>query len=150
MKYWNISSEKDNFWLEVDSSGVALRQIIRPHNGKIQLSCFEDCLAEETFCPHDMEGKIRAITEESFEEEWKKNTDQHRATWQSQKGEYAIGKSVRGKVLYFYPQGCIVRINNALGCVSKFTGGLKIGDEIHGFISDYDEQNMWILVSLIS
>ncbi len=150
MRYWHIIIENNNLWLEVDNNGVVLRQIICSLNDVTQLSCYEDCLAEGTFNPLDMEGAISETTEVLFEEEWQKHTKKNYAIWLGQKLEYAIGKSVHGKVLYYYPQGCIVKLDNAMGCVSEVKGGFKIGDEIQGVISDYDEQNMWIIMSIMS
>ena len=69
-KYWFIEFEEDQFWIEVDVDGTVLRQIISSQTGKVQVSCFEDCLAEGPFKPHEMDGDISEIANVLFEKQW--------------------------------------------------------------------------------
>lgn len=149
MKYWHIDFDNDNYWLEVDDAGVSIRQMVSLQNGLVKLSCFEDCLAEDLFDPLDMDGVVSEITNMQFEEKWKSKTMEHYEKWENQKSLYAIGQVVNGKALYYYPQGCIARIGEAIGCVYDTDSNCKIGDEIQGVVKDYDEQNMWILISIV-
>ena len=70
MQYWFIEFEEDQFWIEVDVDGTVLRQIISSQTGKVQVSCFEDCLAEGSFKPHEMDGDISEIANVLFEKQW--------------------------------------------------------------------------------
>ena len=149
MKYWHIDFDNDNYWLEVDDAGVSIRQMVSLQNGLVKLSCFEDCLAEDLFDPLDMDGVVSEITSMQFEEKWKSQTMEHYEKWESQKSLYAIGQVVNGKALYYYPQGCIARIGEVIGCVYDTDASCKIGDEIQGVVKGYDEQNMWILISIV-
>ena len=146
MQYWYIEFEEDQFWIEADEDGTVLRQIISSQTGLIQVSCFEDCLAEGPFNPHEMEGKIDEIADEQFEKQWESQVIAHREKWYHQKLLFSVGKIVIAKVLYHYPQGYIVDIGNALGCVHGVELNCNVGDEIQGLVEDYDEQNMWIIV----
>lgn len=124
-----------------------LRQIIKSQTGLVQVSCFEDCLAEGFFNPHEMDGNVSEITDVQFEDQWVTQIKEYDEKWSRQKSLYTIGKAVSAKVLYHYPQGYIVEIGDALGCVNDINLNCKVGDEIHGLVAEYDEQNMWILLS---
>lgn len=147
MKYWYIDFEEDQFWIETDEDGIALRQIISSQTGYTQVSCFEDCLAEGSFNPHEIDGNVSEITNSQFEEQWKSQIVEYKEKWSHQKLFYTIGKLVNSKVLYHYPKGYIVDLGDALGCVYDSGMNYNIGDEIHGRVKEYDDQNMWILIS---
>lgn len=149
MKYWHIYFENDGYWMEVDEEGVVLRQIVSTLNGSTQLSCFEDCLAEGLFDPLDMDGDVSETTDMLFEERWQTETKKYYNNWKKQKSHYAIGQIIDGQILYYYPQGCIVKIGDAMGCVLGLDDNYNIGDEIQGIVRGYDEQNMWILISKV-
>lgn len=147
MKYWYIDFEEDQFWIEAGEDGIVLRQIISSQAGLVQVSCFEDCLAEGPLNPHEMDGNVNEITNSQFEEQWESQIVEHREKWSHQKSLYTIGKAVNSKVLYHYPQGYIVDLGEALGCVHDIDLNCHISDQIHGLVEGYDEQNMWILIS---
>lgn len=147
MKYWHINFEDENYWIEVNEYQVVLRQIVDSQHGRIQLSCFEDCLAEGRFDPLDMDGSVTEISELLFEERWESETQKHEHNWLKQKFLYTIGREIDGKILYFYPQGCIVKIGDAIGCIYALDNHCAIGDTIKCVIQGYDDKNMWIILS---
>lgn len=149
MKYWYIEFEDDQFWIEADGDGIVFRQIIKSQTGLVQVSCFEDCLAEGFLNPQEMDGNVSEITDVQFEDQWVTQIREYDEKWRRQKSLYTIGKAVIVKVLYHYPQGYIVEVGDALGCVKDINLSCNIGDEIHGLVVEYDEQNMWILLSKV-
>lgn len=53
MKYLFSEFDSEQFWIEVDHDGYALRQIIIDADNKVHVSCIEDYLAEGTIDEND-------------------------------------------------------------------------------------------------
>lgn len=147
MKYIYFEFEKEKFWIELGLDGVALRQIIINSENKVQISCFEDCLAEgsieieelETCCP------IENISLLEFQKVWNQYTSSQRMRWKKITEKMKIGELIEGKVIYKYPQGWIIQVNDLLA-IHDGDLDLKIGQIVSGNICGYDEENMWLLM----
>jgi len=83
--------ENVEYWIEIDDTGNALRQIIIGNND-IQISCKTDCLAEGIIELEDLEGDIKLLDSNCFEKKWKSIINNFEASWGEQKSQYSIGK----------------------------------------------------------
>ena len=149
MKYLFIEFDSEQFWIEVDNDGYALRQIIIDTDDKVHVSCIEDCLAEGTIDENEFEGEIKFITQHEFDSKWNIVTSEERNLWEIIKKQYPLGRGVECKVKYFYPQGWILNIGQLQGvCECNFE--LCPNQLIHGKVSGYDETNMLLLISEVT
>ncbi|ALC89079.1 hypothetical protein AM500_04180 [Bacillus sp. FJAT-18017] len=144
MKYLLIEYEGEEYWIEVGSDGFARRQIIVDNDKTIHLSCLEDCLAEGPIDENELDGNIRLITHQEFEENWNKATLKKRKIWEIQKRNYPIGEEVRLTAAYHYPQGWILKAEDVMGICSGCDVGY--GQWVKGRVSGYDELNMWLKI----
>ncbi|WP_349407779.1 hypothetical protein [Pseudalkalibacillus sp. SCS-8] len=149
MKYLLIDFEKEEFWVEVGTEGYACRQVIVNEDETTHVSCFEDCLAEGAIHIDELDGEFRFITQHEFEKKWNTATLNKRKLWEVQKEKYPIGKEVRLKVAYHYPQGWILREADLIGIYSGKVN-LRFNQRIKGTVIGYDESNMWIRISDIN
>ena len=155
MKYVLDMYENVEYWIEIDDTGNALRQIIIGNND-IQISCKTDCLAEGIIELEDLEGDIKLLDSNCFEKKWKSIINNFEASWGEQKSQYSIGQYVRGRIKYFYPQGVILQIDKVQGIcdyeelkIWNENTILQPGQIVKGIVSGYDETNMWIKVRLM-
>ncbi len=153
MEYMLIIFEDIEMWIELTEEGYALRQIIKEEDNTYHLSCVEDCLAEGVIKKEDLAGDIISIKKTEFEYQWDELKKAYVDKWIETKRNYIIGKKIKGKFQYYYPQGYIFDINGVLGLLKDDTGmqaeNLCIGDIVEGVVIGYDDINMWILISLI-
>lgn len=153
MKYWFINFEEEQYWIEVEDDNIATRQIIKDKDDNINISCKEDCLAEGVINIEDFEGYIKEISLGEFEKIWNKTIKDYCDIWKLQKQKYPIGKIVEGEIKYFYPQGIIIKIGEAMG-IYRYRESNVIGectkyplDMIKGRVEGYDEKNLWLVIS---
>lgn len=145
MKYIFTEFESEQFWIEVDNDGYALRQIIIDDN-KAQVSCMEDCLAEGIIDENELDGNTILITQHEFDNKWNMVTIEQRNRWNILKKQYSIGNEVECKVKYYYPQGWILNVGELHGvCECNFE--LSPNQLIRGKVIGYDETNMWLIIS---
>lgn len=148
MRYLLIIFEGEQYWIEISDEGYALRQINIDANRNVQVSCIEDCLAEGYIDEDELEGTIRIISQLEFEIKWEEATLEIRKRWNNEKDNYKIGKKVKCKAKYLYPQGWILKIDQLQGiCNSEFE--MSYNQQIEGKVSGYDEVNMWLLINEI-
>lgn len=152
MKYVLDIYENIEYWIEIDDTGNALRQIIIGNND-IQISCKTDCLAEGIIELEDLEGDIKLLDSNFFEKKWKSIINNFEASWIEQKNQYSIGQYVQGRIKYFYHQGVILQIDKVQGICDYEEAKrrnentiLQPGQIVKGIVSGYDETNMWIKV----
>ena len=146
MKYICISFSDDKYYLELDKENVALREIIL-HKGEatFEISCFEDCLAEGKVDIHQTEGEILRLTKEQFDNVWYTYTTWYRAEWNRVKESMNIGKLLKMKECYIYPQGIILKRKHLTGLCKKI-GGFSLNKIVTVIITGYDDLNMWLIV----
>ena len=77
MTYINFSSENDKYWIELDSSGLAIRQIVLSE-GCYYISALEDCLAEGIIVPEDLDTDVIYLSGDEFEQVWESSLKEHR------------------------------------------------------------------------
>lgn len=94
-----------------------------------------------------MDGDISEIANVLFEKQCESQIIGHREKWSNQKSIFTIWKKLIATLLYRYLQGYIIDIDNALGCVHDVDLNYNVGNEIQGLVKEYDEKNMWILIS---
>jgi len=78
LNYIKFNFEDEEYWIEVDHVGYALRQIIVSTNGMIKLSCFEDCLAEGIINESELECQVMTISKKSFDAKWQDLTQEYK------------------------------------------------------------------------
>lgn len=151
MKYFFFSLEGESFWLEAEKD-IVLRQIIQQADGHFLVSCRDDCLSESSLEEEDLD-LLQVISAEVFEAVWKDAIAPFSSIWKQEKENYPIGTELTGKLLYFYPQGVIFSVGKIQGCANEESYFQTIesahrypGNSIHGIVSEYDEQNMWIKI----
>lgn len=147
MKYIEFEFDSEKFWIEIDFEGYALRQVISDANGNAQVSCMEDCLAEEKIELEDIDSIIKDISISDFEDVWRKYTLKYRDEWEESKKQWTIGKLIQGTVMHHYPQGWILKVGSiraACECECECDLELKVGQVVRGKIRSYDETNMWL------
>ncbi|MGM9535508.1 MAG: hypothetical protein ACI3VR_09655 [Intestinibacter sp.] len=147
MKYILILWENHEIWIEIDDEKYALRQICKEPNGDIEISCFDDCLAEGIIEEEDLEGQIIKVSKEDFEKQWKSLTKDYLDNWKKIKEKYFIGSQITGKCKYFYPQGAIIECQD---CTALYDDIFKVdvNQEVKGTVCGYDEDNMWIKIDI--
>lgn len=147
MKYILDFFEGEEYWIELDNEGYALRQMIIGNNAT-QISCLTDCLAEGVVLLEELDGDIKIIEQEVFESRWRNSLKDMKVKWELKKKEYTIGKQVIGKLKYYYPQGAIIQLNEIQGvCSDDIPSGLIISTELQCTVTGYDEINLWITLS---
>lgn len=152
MKYLLLIFEGEQYWIEIDNAGYAVRQINIDINKSIQVSCMEDCLGEGCIKEDDLAGITKIISQSEFEIKWKEATRNKRKIWDNQKVFYPIGKKVKCKVDYLYPQGWVLEIEGIQGIQGICNTELEIehNEWIEGEVGGYDEENMWLKVTKIN
>ena len=144
MKYILIICDKTEYWIEIDSYSIAVRQLIF-EEGCVEMSCKTDCLAEGVIKAEDISGTVEYVTADSFETKWEDSLQKYLCEWQIQKEEFPIGKAVVASIKYFYPQGAILQVGTAQG-VCSYKSSMRIGDTVKGKVVSYDDKNLWINV----
>lgn len=144
-KYISFRFDSEQFFIEIDSEGYALRQIIKNDNGNIHISCIEDCLAEGSVTEYIDEIDECYIDKNKFEEVWQDQTSKIRETWNAWKKTLLFGDTLSGKVLYHYPQGWIVAVDSNFALLKSYYN-YNIGQEVNGKVESIDDENMWVIL----
>ena len=149
MKYSLIIFEDEEFWIELDDDGYADRQMIIS-NTETLISCFTDCLAEGIVNLDELEGKIKSIDYQTFQDRWDKYLKPYRTDWELKKKILTVCTKIQGRIKYFYPQGAVVELDNGQGiCLAGLPENILIGTLIEWVIAGYDEENMWFILEPI-
>ena len=151
MKYITFTFEKETYWIELDHKNYAHRQIRLLSDGSSLISCRDDCLAEGIVI---IDENTLFISEEDFEIIWSRYSSVYADVWEKEKGRYPLGKRAAGTIRYFYPQGIIIDFGEIQG-ISDYDvcrknsrpENLYPGHKITGTVTDYDDKNMWIVIS---
>lgn len=143
MKYIFFTFQKEKYWIEVDDSNFAARQIVFS-DGSYHVSAFEDCLAEGPVIETEIEEDIVIITKADFEKVWEYSTRDYRQTWKLAKYKYHINDYITATLMYYYPQGAIFMTDNV---IINYKGKVKVNihDELRMKVIGYDDTNMWII-----
>ena len=143
MKYIFFSIDEEKYWIEIDDSGYAIRQIILSEDG-YHVSCVEDCLAEGKIVENDLEVNVINISVADFNIVWDKALDEYKQTWNMTKKKYKINDFITATFAYFYPQGPIFKNKNI---VIKYVGDktVKLHDKLTLTVIGYDDTNMWLV-----
>lgn len=145
MKYLLIETEMEQFWVEIEISGYANRQIVIDEFKKIHISCLEDCLAEGIVDENNLEGKITHLTKKEFESVWNLVINDYLPIWSQIKTKYFVGTYINGIYKYFYPQGAIIKGEDYIA-VYKGEKTLQLNQYVQLKVIMYDEANMWLVV----
>lgn len=114
-------------------------------------------LAECSISIEDFEsagGNLQMITEEEFEEAWRKHCERYKDEWDKSKNEFKVGMKVQGEVEVIYPQGIIVRLDEKTVAITdynecinnSFVDSIYPNQCVNGSVKEYDEKNMWIVI----
>lgn len=144
MSYYKICYEEEQFWIELNEMLIATRQIIIDENLKIHLSAREDCLAEGIVIVKELEGNVKEITKEEFENQWMLNIKKYFEAWINVKNKYPIGKKITGTCKYFYPDGAVVEGDDFFA-IYVGENSASLNCVIKGTVKGYDENNLWLI-----
>ena len=144
--YVLVSFEGEEFYMELNAQGYAIRQLIVDKYSAIHLSCREDCLAEGNVVNMNMEGEVQNISRTLFEEKWSFAILPYEEEWIQTKQKYLIGSKVRGKSLFFYPQGIVMKGQDFFA-IYKDNKIKQINQDIEAQVIAYDEENMWLILT---
>ncbi len=154
VKYIYFEFEKEKFYIELDETLYATRQIIIDKDNKVEISCIDCCLAEGKVNVEEFVCKYKNISKSEYEKIWEKYTESKRKDWIKIKEKYPIKTQVTGTIKYFYPQGIIVDFGDTQGCAdynscreNSDSSSLYPYHIINGEVYGYDENNMWILIN---
>lgn len=145
MKYLLICYDKEKFWYELDEEGYASRQMILDEEGKMHISCLEDCLAEGFVDEADLEGSIVRLSQQEFDLLWQESLKKYRKPWERVQKKYPVGSTVQGICSYCYPQGTIIRGSDFMAI---YKGGepFCLHQSVQYQVKSYDDVNMWLVV----
>ena len=145
MKYYFVMFEDVRYWIEVDSNSFAMRQIV-VEGEDVEISSFQDCLSEIQIIEEEMEGDVKQITSLEFDAKWETIMVKYSIVWKESKRLHPVGSKISGQVMYFYPHGTIIEIEEIKGLYLHDTTNIEIGQRISGVVSGYDEINRWVIV----
>lgn len=146
MQYICILFSQDKYYMELNDDNIALREIIlHVDTSTFEISCFDDCLAEGEVDIHQIEGEILIISKEQFDNIWQTYTIRHRPKWNKIKDYMNVGKQLKMKECYIYPQGTILKMGDLTG-VCKSTINFQLNQIVPVVITGYDNLNMWLIV----
>lgn len=145
MKYLLLERGKEKYWYELDDEGYAYRQIVLDEQGKIHVSCLEDCLAEGPVNEEELDGSINILLKTEFDILWQNTLEQYEKLWEEIKKRYPLGVWMQGEYIYAYPQGYIIK---GVDFIAIYKGDepfcLKQLGEYK--VKSYDDTNMWLVV----
>lgn len=144
MKYLLIIFENEKMWIEVDEILIAIRQVVKNNNTKVDISCRNDCLAEGVIDIDDIDGICKEISKEEFENIWIQEINQYYESWVETKKKYHKNKEIEGICRYFYPQGAIIE-GEEFFAVYKGDKDISMNEIIKMKIVEYDDTNLWLI-----
>lgn len=145
MKYLQLKLDGEKYWLEIADDSYANRQIVLDEYNEFHVSCLEDCLAEGSINEAHLEGDIKHLTKQEFENVWQFVLKKYETQWKKIKKKYPIGACVQGICSYFYPQGSII-IGKDFIAIYEGKDTLSINKLVKYKIKAYDNSNMWLVV----
>lgn len=148
MEYIKSFFEDEIYYFEIDDQQIAYRQIVmNDHYSKVSIA--PDFMLAETEVEYEPHEKIGVV---EFEIAWESAISTYRKQWDYYKQQYLPGDSVTGILQMFYPQGCIIQLDEHTYAIAdramlpeQIDGLLLgIGIVVAGRVSGYDEQNLWV------
>lgn len=148
MEYIKSFFEDEIYYFEVDDQQIAYRQIVVTDTDS-KVSIAPDFMLAETEIEYEPDEKIGVV---EFEIAWESAISKYRKQWDYYKQQYLPGDSVTGVLRMFYPQGCVIQLDEHTYAIAdrailpeQIDGfSLGIGIVIAGRVSGYDEQNLWV------
>ncbi|WP_268625422.1 hypothetical protein [Paenibacillus alvei] len=144
--------EDEMYYFEIDENGTAYRQISKHGDLHSVVSTAPDFV----LCDQEViiEASDRILTKEQFEIEWQQAIEPSLAAWKKTKKQYPPGRSVRGEIAMFYPQGAIIRVSDNAYAITDYnklrertpSQYLYPGYCVDGIVADYDENNLWLVM----
>jgi len=144
--------EDEMYYFEIDENGTAYRQISKHGDFHSEVSTAPDFV----LCDQEVviEAGDRIITKEQFEIEWQQAIEPNLAAWKITKKQYPPGSPVSGEIAMFYPQGAIIRLSDDAYAVTDYNKLRELTPAqylypsycIEGFVVDYDEINLWLVI----
>lgn len=144
-KYIFLDYDDEQYFIETNYEGYALRQITIDENGTSKISCVVECLAEGNVIELLDNIDEKYICKEDFEDVWYGETEKIRVKWESYKKTLSLGMTLTGAILYHYPQGWIISVCDNFG-VLKSKKSFSVGQIISGVVVGFDEANMWVVL----
>ncbi|MFD1991097.1 hypothetical protein ACFSGI_14065 [Paenibacillus nicotianae] len=148
MEYIKSFFEDEIYYFEIDDQQIAYRQMVITDN-QSKVSIAPDFMLAETEVEYEPHEKISVV---EFEIAWESAISTYRKQWDYYKQQYLPGDSVTGVLRMFYPQGCIIQLDEHTYAIAdramlpeQIDGlPLGIGIAVAGRVSGYDEQNLWV------
>lgn len=159
-KYFDDYIIENGFrYIEIDENGIAFREVT--FNGNIFVASnilypFKGMfISDQPYENVEEIEDLENISKDEFEEIWSKSLLQDKAKWESAKMNYPINSEISGSIVCFYPQGVILHLGSGVLGVANYQDcksstkpeNLYPKHKVIGKVSDYDEQNQWIIVS---
>lgn len=145
MKYLLLERGKEKYWYELDDEGYAYRQIVLDEQGKIHVSCLEDCLAEGPVNEEELDGSITNLLKPEFDILWQNILEQYEKLWEEIKKRYPVGVWVKGEYIYSYPQGSIIKGVDFIA-IYKGDEPFCLNQLVKYKVKSFDDKNMWLVV----
>jgi hypothetical protein len=97
---------------------------------------------------------VTEVSPSEFESAWALGLRSHRSAWDASKRAHAVGASVQGQVLMFYPQGVLVDLGAESLGIADFDECRaanqdrwpQCGQVLSAVVSGYDEKNHWLVL----
>lgn len=148
MQYIKSLFEDEIYYFEVDDQRVAYRQMVIAE-GQSKVSIAPDFMLAEKEVDFEPDEQIGLI---EFEIIWESAISSYRKQWDYYKQQYVPGDSVTGILRMFYPQGCLIQLNEHVYAIADTTTlseqivgqPIGVGLTVTGIVSGYDEQNLWV------
>ena len=148
MQYIKSLFEDEIYYFELDDQRVAYRQIVIAE-GQSKVSIAPDFMLAEKEVDFEPDEQIGVI---EFEIIWESAISSYRKQWDYYKQQYLPGDSVTGILRMFYPQGCLIQLNEHVYAIADTTTlseqmngqPIGVGLTVTGIVSGYDEQNLWV------
>lgn len=149
MKYifnkYTYQNRETEYWIELNAEMYSIRQINIGFPYGLVISCLEFGLAEDQIILEDMLGEVIELTKEQFDKKWYELLLPYRDMWEEIKNRYTINSIFIGQVNYFYPQGTIIKSDEAIAVAKEVESSFAF-EQVQGKVVGYDEQNMWLIV----
>jgi hypothetical protein len=144
-------------YVEADGN-ISLREVTIQNDliigSNIKYPGMPPLLSDAGGADYDSIDEVQRIDKQEFDQVWQRHLMNNAGRWTITKFVYPVGKKIAGRIAIFYPQGVIVDLGDAvLGLAdyqsckqSTIPAYMYTGHLITAIISNYEEQNQWLIL----